>query len=334
MRGPGAAEPVPPAGSLVGVTTLAGVPHTSRTVDLDGPVHYVDYGGPDGAPVLVGVHGLGGSHLNWAAVAPHLVGRSRLVAVDLLGHGHTPTAGRTAHVDGHVDLLAAFAAEVSDRPVILMGNSLGGLVAALTASAAPDRVAGLILIDPALPIDRLGMVHPRVLTNFVVCSVPGVGERYLSVRRGRTTAERTVRRVLSATCVDPGRVPADVVDAHVALTAAVDRTAADRAYLASARSLSWVMTRSGPTIARIDALDLPVLHLHGSRDMLVPLAAARRMAQGRTNWRLDVARDIGHAPMLETPVWTALRIDEWLDRDGAPAWARAGGSVDPVSSLR
>jgi len=330
VSGPGAAAQAPLAGSLVGVTTLAGVPHTSRTIDLDGPAHYVDYGGPDGAPMLIGVHGLGGSHLNWAAVAPHLVERSRLVAVDLLGHGHTPTAGRTAHVDGHVDLLTRFAADVSDRPVILMGNSLGGLVAALTASAAPDRVAGLILIDPALPFERLGMVHPRVLTNFVVCAVPGVGERYLSVRRGRTTAERTVRRVLGATCVDPGRVPADVVDAHVALTAAVDRAAADRAYLASARSLSWVMTRSGPTIAKIAALDLPVLHLHGAKDMLVPVAAARRMAEGRTNWHLDVARDIGHAPMLETPVWTALRIDEWLDRDGAPAWARAGGSVDPA----
>ncbi len=66
-------------------------------------------------------------------------------------------------------------------------------------------------------------------------------------------------------------------------------------------------------MARIDALDVPVLHLHGARDLLVPLAAARRMAEGRADWRLEVARDIGHAPMLETPVWTALRIDEWLD---------------------
>ena len=162
------------------MTTLAGVPHTSRTADLDGPVHYVDYGGPAGAPLLVGVHGLGGSHLNWAAVAPHLVARSRLVAVDLLGHGHTPAAGHAPDVDGHVDLLAGFVAQVSDRPVILMGNSLGGLVAALCASAAPDRVAGLILVDPALPTERLGLVHPRVLANFVLCSVPGVGERFLS----------------------------------------------------------------------------------------------------------------------------------------------------------
>ena len=302
-------------------------------MDLDGPVHYVDYGGPAGAPVVVGVHGLGGSHLNWAALAPHLIARSRLVAVDLIGHGHTPTAGRWPDVDGHVDLLAGFAAGVSDRPVILMGNSLGGLVAALCASTAPDRVAGLILIDPALPTDRVGMVHPRVLSNFVLCSVPGVGERYLTARRNRTTAEQTVRRVLNATCVDPARVPGDVVDAHVALTRAVDRQAADRAYLASARSLSWVMARPGATVARLDAIDMPVLLLHGSRDLLVPLAAARRMAAGRPGWRLEVARDIGHAPMLESPVWTAHRIGDWLDHDGSGAWDRAGGSLGPTGSV-
>jgi pimeloyl-ACP methyl ester carboxylesterase len=322
-----------PTGSLGGVTTLAGVPHVSRMVDVDGPVHYLDYGGPEGAPVLIGVHGLGGSHLNWAAVAPYLIGRSHLVAVDLLGHGRTPTAGRSPDVGGHVDLLSGFAAEVSDGPVVLMGNSLGGLVAALTASAAPDRVAGLILLDPALPTERLGMVHPRVLSNFVLCSVPGVGERYLTARRNRTSAEQTVRRVLSTTCVDPARVAAEVVDAHIALTEAGDRAAGDRAYLASARSLSWVMARSGPTVARIDALDLPVLHLHGARDLLVPLAAARRMAEGRPNWKLEVARDIGHAPMLETPAWTALRINEWFDGAGADAWAQAGGSVDPEPAI-
>ena len=315
------------------MTTLAGVPHSSRVVDVGGPVHYLDYGGPERAPVLVGVHGLGGSHLNWAAVAPYLIGRSHLVAVDLLGHGRTPTAGRSPDVGGHVDLLCGFAAEVSDRPVILMGNSLGGLVAALTASAVPERVAGLILLDPALPSARLGMVHPRVLSNFVLCSVPGVGERYLTARRNRTSAEQTVRRVLSTTCVDPGRVPAEVVDAHIALTETVDRVAGDRAYLASARSLSWVMARSGPTVARIDALHLPVLHLHGARDLLVPLAAARRMAEGRSNWKLEVARDIGHAPMLETPAWTALRIDEWFDGAGGAAWTRAGGSAGPEPAI-
>jgi pimeloyl-ACP methyl ester carboxylesterase len=309
------------------VTTLAGLTHVSATVDVDGPVHYVDYGGPADAPLVVAVHGLGGSHLNWAAVAPHLVGDSRLLALDLLGHGRTPAAGRRPDVAGHVQLVTGFLDRVADRPVILMGNSLGGLVAALTAASAPERVSGLVLVDPALPTERLGLVHPRVVANFVVCSVPGVGERFLTARRNRTTAERTVRRVLTATCVDPSRVPSDVVDAHIALTASVDRTDADRAYLTSARSLARIMARSGPTVARLDTLDVPVLHLHGARDLLVPLGAARRMAEGRVDWQLEVARDIGHAPMLETPVWTGLRIAEWRTGAGATAFAGAGGSA-------
>src|SRR5215218_9076933 len=47
-------------------------PGDSRTVDLDGPVHYIDFGGPDDGRTVVLVHGLGGSHLNWDLLAPLL----------------------------------------------------------------------------------------------------------------------------------------------------------------------------------------------------------------------------------------------------------------------
>jgi len=315
------------------VTVPTYVAPVGRELDVDGPVHVADYGGPDGAPLLVGVHGLGGSHLNWAAVAPYLTDRYRLVAVDLLGHGRTPAAGRTPDVGGHVAMLAGALDQLSpDRPVVLVGNSLGGLVSALCAAGSPDRVSGLVLVDPALPTGRIGMVHPRVAVNFALCSVPGVGERYLAARRGRTTPEQTVRRVLGITCVDPGRVPADVVAAHIALTASRDRALGDTAYLASARSLSRVMARSGPTADRLATLELPVLHLHGDSDVLIPLAAGRRMAEGRADWRLAVARDIGHAPMLEAPVWTALRIAEWLDGPGAAARDAAARPADAPTS--
>lgn len=309
--------------TLVQVTTLAGVPHTTHVVDVDGPVHFADYGGSADGPLFIAVHGLGGSHLNWAAVAPQLTGLGRLVAVDLVGHGRTPAAGRTPDLASHVELVSGFVEHIADRPVILMGNSLGGLVAALTAVDRPASVAGLVLVDPALPMERLGLIRPRVLVNFAVCSVPGVGEQFLAARRSRTTAERTVRRVLAATCVDPARVPADVFEAHVTLTAEVDRVEADRAYLASARSLAAVMARSGPTVAALDSIDVPVLVLHGARDMLVPVTAARRMVAGRPGWQLEVARDIGHAPMLEAPVWTGMRIAEWRTCAGASAFALA-----------
>src|SRR6266540_513830 len=68
----------------------------SRTADLGGPVHYVDFGGPAAAPRVVLVHGLGGSHLNWCLLAPRLVAKARLLAVDLVGFGLTHPEGRAA----------------------------------------------------------------------------------------------------------------------------------------------------------------------------------------------------------------------------------------------
>ncbi len=267
---------------------------TSRLIDVDGPVHFLDLGGPADGPLVVGLHGLGGSHLNWTAAGPLLTSRARVVALDLVGHGLTPAAGRTPDLEGHRRLvsgvLEVLAAE-SGRPgpAILMGNSMGGLVAALQAAEEPDTVAGLILIDPALPTSRLGLVHPRVVANFLLCALPGVGERYLTQRRQRTTAERTVRRVLGVCCVDASRVPAEVVEAHVELTERLDRAQADAAYLRSARSLSVLMARPGDTLARLAGLTQPTLLIHGARDLLVPLASARRMSAAHPEWRFEVA---------------------------------------------
>lgn len=290
---------------------------TPIEVHADGPVHAVDLGGPADGQILVGVHGLGGSHLNWTALAPHLVGHHRLVALDLIGHGRTPLAGRSADVEGHVRAVTATVGAVApDRPVVLMGNSMGGLVAALHAARHPGSVDGIILIDPALPSPRPGRVGPRALVNMAVCSVPGLGERFLDTRRRRASAETHVRRVLSAVCVDPERVPADVVAAHVALMETGDREVGDAAYLSSARSLTRTLVRPAAAMAEVDTLSVPVLVLHGERDSLLPVAAMRRMVADRVNWTLEVARDIGHAPMLEAPLWTGLRILEWLDTLG------------------
>jgi pimeloyl-ACP methyl ester carboxylesterase len=157
------------------VSTTSGSAATSRTVDVDGPVHYLDMGGPLDGPLLVCLHGLGGSHLNWTAIGPRLSRRSRVVALDLVGHGLTPAGSRTPTIEGHRRLLAGFLAAMGGRPSILVGNSMGGLVAALQAADDPDSVAGLVLVDPALPTARLGWIHPRVIANFLLCAVPGVG---------------------------------------------------------------------------------------------------------------------------------------------------------------
>jgi hypothetical protein len=82
-------------------------------------------------------------------------------------------------------------------------------------------------------------------------------------------------------------------------------------------------------MGRLAGIHQPTLLLHGEGDVLVPVAAARRMAASHPAWRLEIAPGIGHIPMLEAPRWTAEAIRAWLSAEGAPA-ARLS-STGPVT---
>jgi pimeloyl-ACP methyl ester carboxylesterase len=106
-----------------------------------------------GAPMVL-IHGLGGSHLNWLEAGPGLAARRRVLALDLAGFGRTPLAGRSARVRSNQRLLGRFIDEVVGEPAILVGNSMGGMIALLEAADHPRRVAALVLVDPAMPRSR------------------------------------------------------------------------------------------------------------------------------------------------------------------------------------
>lgn len=286
----------------------------SATVDLGGPTHYFDFGGPEGAPVIVGVHGLGGAAWNWAAVAPPLTERYRMFAVDLAGHGRTPAGERKTTVGANRRLLDRFVREVVAEPVVLMGNSMGGAISLLEAARSPDVVRGLVLVDPALPRPVLAPIDPLVAATFAVMTLPGLGEMALRRRRGRSSVEQQVRETLAFCCVDPTRIPPEVVALGIAL--AEERHGdeyAARDFLAAARSLVRLLTTSRRFRDAMRAVEAPVLLLHGDRDRLVPLSGARGVAAANPHWRFEVARNIGHTPQLEAPEWTASVVLEWLD---------------------
>ena len=74
-----------------------------------------------------------------------------------------------------------------------------------------------------------------------------------------------------------------------------------------------------------------MLLVHGDRDLLVPLSSARRMCSAHPEWRLEVAIDTGHVPMLEAPRWTASVIEDWLGGEGSSATAAASEGPRPLS---
>jgi pimeloyl-ACP methyl ester carboxylesterase len=105
--------------------------------------------GPDGAPTVLLVHGLfATADLNWSLAMPVLASRFRVVAPDLRGHGRGLP---TSRFDGAecADDLAAIIRALELGPVIVVGYSLGGLVAQLFARRHPDLIAGLVLCATA-----------------------------------------------------------------------------------------------------------------------------------------------------------------------------------------
>ena len=122
-----------------------------REVDLPGRgtafVRIAD--GPKGATTVLLVHGLfATADLNWSLAIPVLASRFRVVAPDLRGHGRGLP---TCRFDGEecADDLAAIIRALELGPVIVVGYSLGGLVAQLFARRHPDLVAGLVLCATA-----------------------------------------------------------------------------------------------------------------------------------------------------------------------------------------
>jgi pimeloyl-ACP methyl ester carboxylesterase len=300
-----------------------GLDGRSRWVDLDGPVHYLDFGGPADGPVVIAVHGLGGSAVNWSAVAPMLTDQCRVLAPDLAGHGLTRSLGRGTAVVANVGLLHRFIESMASGPVILMGNSMGGMVSLLEAARAPARVAGLILVDAALPFVP-ARPDPTVTALFALYATPLLGGM-LMARRRRMSPEAAVAATLSLCCVDASRVPADVLAEHVAMARRrAEFTDINRDFLAAARSVMATTgyLGGGPYRQAIRSIGAPVLMLHGARDRLVPLAAARDAARRKPSWSLVVLPDLGHVPQLEAPAATAEEILRWLDSAGRPA-ARA-----------
>jgi len=293
----------------------------SRWTDLGGPVHYLDYGGPAGGPVIVCVHGLGGSAVNWSAVAPLLADRCRVVAVDLPGHGLTFADGRRTEVAANREVLHRFVREVIGRPVILMGNSMGGMISLLQAAAEPADVTGLVLVCAAVPFVPT-RPDPLVTAMFAAYGTPLVGRSLLAARRRFVPPERIVDMTLRLCTVDPSRVPADVVEEHYAVARARTRyVTANRDFLAAARSVVRTSADRRATGYRrvIRNIKVPVLMLQGDQDRLVPLAAARATARANPGWRLIVLNDAGHVPQLEWPEKVAAAVGQWLDGAGAEA---------------
>lgn len=279
---------------------------------------------------FVCVHGLGGSHVNWNLLAPLLAAEGTVWAPDLAGFGYTSPTGRSASVDDNLDLLSGFVSTVKAgaRRVVLVGNSMGGLLALRLAARRLDVVDAVVAIAPASPRPVASRVDREVLRNFSLSAVPFVGETWLALRARRVSAEQQVRDTLTLCTADFHALDPAQVQAHVDLARRRrSMPYARSAYLQAARTMLWTLGPGAPRLWRdLAAISAPVLLLSGGRDRLVTAPSIDGVARRNPNWTAIRYDELGHVPMLEDPTRVADDIREWL---ASPAGAARFGGGSP-----
>lgn len=123
-------------------------PHTAEWLDAGGVlVRSVRAGRGDTTLLLL--HGYGESLTTWRAVFDRLASKTRVIAIDLPGFGVSAKPDVPYSLPAMTERLSSFLDQWTPGPVVVIGHSMGGAIAASLALARPDRVVGLILIAPA-----------------------------------------------------------------------------------------------------------------------------------------------------------------------------------------
>ena len=110
---------------------------------------YIDDGGNGSVPVVF-VHALAGNTQQWSAQLNHIRKTRRAVALDLRGHGQSlPPANDDYAIESMAQDIQTVVDRLGIERFILVGHSMGGSVAGAYAGTYPERVVGLLLVDPS-----------------------------------------------------------------------------------------------------------------------------------------------------------------------------------------
>lgn len=256
-----------------------------RRLELAGGGSLRYFAGGAGSPVLL-VHGLGGSALNWIALAPALAADKRVLVPDLPGHGRSTALPGPTELTSFADVLEQLVEHERAAPVLVVGHSLGGLVAVRLALHRPDAVAGILLAAAA------GISSTRRTARFTleILAVVRPGRR-LAPHRARIAASRPLRRVVFGWwgASDPAELPPAAAEGFLAgWEEHTDTRSAARAMLAD------------DARADLEHVRCPCLVLWGAGDNQVGVADGFDYAR-RLRAPLRVIPDCGHLLIGERP---------------------------------
>jgi pimeloyl-ACP methyl ester carboxylesterase len=277
------------------------------------PVNVIDTG--TGDPLLF-IHGLGGCWENWLEQLPVFAHAHRVVAFDLPGFGASPLSAQDVSVPGFVltvlDLLDALGIGRAN----VVGNSMGGLIAAELAIDAPERVARLALAAPAgIPFVYRPRQLPKVLVLFPL--VAGVAA-WVGANADSAAHRPRARRLLMRFVADhPEELSAPLAAEQL-------RGVGKPGFRLALEALADYSIRE-----RLSGISCPTLIVWGEHDHVLPVRHADVYARAIEHARKVILRETGHVPMFERPAEFNALLAELLDVELA---ATAAASLEGESS--
>ena len=271
----------------------------SKTVRVnDLALHYLEWGEAD-APPIVCVHGYTGSADAFNALARHLHDRYRILAFDVRGHGESawsPT-GAYRYADQASDL-AEFAKQLGLDKFVLIGTSMGGIIAMTYAAEHAERLLGLVIND----IGPDAEAGTQRITQMV-------GSRPDSC--ATLEEARAYRRALS-----PLLAARSAEDQHELALGVLRRgTGGKWAWKMDPAYIRQRVERGPPARPPLwpvlQALGCPALVVWGTESDVLSEAQALRMVDVLPRGELVRVPGIGHAPTLVEPVVLAA-LDRFL----------------------
>ncbi|MCU1682098.1 MAG: alpha/beta hydrolase [Amycolatopsis sp.] len=266
------------------------------------------------AAAAVYIHGLGGSSTNWTDLSALLSPFAAGASVDLPGFGFSePEAGFSFTMDAHADVVVKYleqlVKESGTGSVHLLGNSMGGAIALLTAARRPDLVRTLTLISPAMPDRR---PDPRRMSDpmMALAYLPFVGRgvrRRMASMGPRERAMQVIRLCFAEPEAFTESRLTDLSEEHSA------RAGLTWAAPALARSTfaifrAWGARGSASLWRTASTVTVPTLVVWGIHDRVISVRRAARTARTLPHGRLLVLPRTGHVAQMERPIAVAKAV--------------------------
>ncbi|GIV97799.1 MAG: alpha/beta hydrolase [Herpetosiphonaceae bacterium] len=287
------------------------------TYNINGQEVHVRTSGQAGSPIALLIHGWSSSWYTWSPLLDPLSSRFFCMAVDLPGYGLSPPPEDLPTIAGYADLMAGLIEQVSDRPVVVLGHSMGGLISMTLALRNPVLVERLVLLNP--------VVSGRLSTFIRLFIAPHIFlERYRWSGKLLSFLERT-----PISYQEQLMKPIFFAERAVVSEDVYERLRADarRPGQGRVRAACYRAMQNEPVTGRLSSIEAPALVIWGAEDNTVPLRDAGIVAAEWQAADLRLIPNAGHWPHFEQYETTLRYLAAFL---GLPILASLPGEMPAI----